>query len=135
MMQGPPFAVPPQWRQLWESNLDHARSAYGQFIDMLAQTSGVLAKAMPTSEMASGLEAIQQRTVQFAKQNADRYFSFAGELAKAKDIQELLAIQNRYAAPDAGVYASSTGACSTDRRGHRANIKHLHIGAPDYASF
>ena len=39
---------------------------------------------MPTSEMASGLEAIQQRTIQFAKQNADAYFSFAGELAKAK---------------------------------------------------
>ena len=52
---------------------------------------------MPTSEMASGLEAIQQRTIQFAKQNADAYFSFAGELAKANDIQEILAIQNRYA--------------------------------------
>jgi hypothetical protein len=97
MAQDQPFAIPSQLRQLWESNLDHARSAYGQFIDMLAQASGVLARTMPTSEMASGLEAIQQRTIQFAKQNADAYFSFAGELAKANDIQEILAIQNRYA--------------------------------------
>jgi hypothetical protein len=97
MAQDQPFAIPSQLRQLWESNLDHARSAYGQFVDMLAQASGVLARTMPTSEMASGLEAIQQRTIQFAKQNADAYFSFAGELAKANDIQEILAIQNRYA--------------------------------------
>jgi len=97
MAQDQPFAIPSQLRQLWERNLDHARSAYGQFVDMLAQASGVLARTMPTSEMASGLEAIQQRTIQFAKQNADAYFSFAGELAKANDIQEILAIQNRYA--------------------------------------
>ena len=97
MAQDQPFAIPSQLRQLWESNLDHARSAYGQFVDMLAQASGVLARTMPTSEMASGLEAIQQRTIQFAKQNADAYFSFAGELAKANDIEEILAIQNRYA--------------------------------------
>jgi len=97
MAQDQPFEIPQQVRQLWESNLDHARSAYGQFVDMLAQASGVLARTMPTSEMASGLEAIQQRTIQFAKQNADAYFSFAGELAKANDIQEILAIQNRYA--------------------------------------
>jgi hypothetical protein len=97
LAQDQPFAIPSQLRQLWESNLDHARSAYGQFVDMLAQASGVLARTMPTSEMASGLEAIQQRTIQFAKQNADAYFSFAGELAKANDIQEILAIQNRYA--------------------------------------
>jgi len=97
MAQDQPFEIPQQVRQLWESNLDHARSAYGQFVDMLAQASGVLARTMPTSEMASGLEAIQQRTIQFAKQNADAYFSFAGELAKANDIQEILVIQNRYA--------------------------------------
>jgi len=97
MAQDQPFAIPSQLRQLWESNLDHARSAYGQYVDMLAQASEVLARTMPTSEMASGLEAIQQRTIQFAKQNADAYFSFAGELGKANDIQEILAIQNRYA--------------------------------------
>ena len=51
---------------------------------------------MPTGEMAAGLETIQQRMIQFAKQNADAYFTFASELAEANDIQELLAIQHRY---------------------------------------
>ena len=98
MAQGHTFAIPPELRQLLESNLAHARSTYGQIVDMLAQGSGLLAKAMPTSEMAAALEAIQQRIIQFAKQNADAYFTFAGELTRANDIQELLAIQNRYAA-------------------------------------
>jgi hypothetical protein len=95
--QGQPFAIPLELRQLWESNLEQVRSAYGQFIDMLAEASGLLAKAIPTSEMAGGVETIQQRIIQFAKQNADAYFNFAGELTKANDIQHLLAIQNRYA--------------------------------------
>ena len=98
MAQGQPFAIPPELRQVWESNLDHARTAYGQLVEVLARVSGLVAKAMPTSEMAAGLEAIQQRAIQFAKQNADAYFAFAHELAKASDIQELIAIQNRYAA-------------------------------------
>jgi len=96
MAQGQPFAIPVELRQLWESNLDHARSAHGQFIDMLAQASVLIAKGMPTSEMAAGAEAIQQRIIEFARQNADAYFTLAGELAKANDFQELLAIQNRY---------------------------------------
>ena len=97
MAQAQPFAIPPELRQVWESNLDHGRTAYGQLVEVLARVSGLIAKAMPTSEMAAGLEAIQQRTIQFAKQNADAYFAFARELAKASDIQELIAIQNRYA--------------------------------------
>jgi hypothetical protein len=47
--------------------------------------------------MAAGFEEVQQRTVQFAQLNGDAYFSFVGDLGKASDLQEALAIQNRYA--------------------------------------
>ena len=96
MAEGQPFAIPDQLRRLWESNLEQARSAYGQFVEMMARASALLTGVMPTSEMASGFEEIQQRTVQFAKQNADAYFSFVDDLANANDLQEALAIQNRY---------------------------------------
>ena len=92
-----PFAIPDQLRRIWESNLEQARSAYGQFLDITARASALLTGVMPTSEMASGFEEIQQRTVKFAKQNADAYFSFVGDLTKANDLQEASAIQNRYA--------------------------------------
>ena len=96
MPDGRPFAIPAQLRRLWKSNLQQARLAYDQFVDMMARASALLTGVMPTSEMASGFEEIQQRTVQFAKQNADAYFSFVDDLAKANDLQEALAIQNRY---------------------------------------
>ena len=96
MLEGRPFAIPDQLRRLWESNLEQARLVYGQFVDMIARANALLTGVMPTSEAASGFEEIQQRTVQFVKQNADVYFSFVDDLAKANDLQEALAIQNRY---------------------------------------
>ncbi len=96
MAEGQPFAIPDQLRRLWKSNLEQARLAYGQFVEMMAQASALLTGVIPTSEMASGFEEIQHRTVQFAKQNGDAYFSFVDDLAKANDLQEALAIQNRY---------------------------------------
>lgn len=96
MLEGRPFAIPDQLRRLWESNLEQARLVYGQFVDMIARANALLTGVMPTSEAASGFEEIQQRTVQFAKQNGDAYFSFVDDLAKANDLQEALAIQNRY---------------------------------------
>ena len=96
MLEGRPFAIPDQLRRLWESNLEQARLVYGQFVDMIARANALLTGVMPTSEAASGFEEIQQRTVQFAKQNADVYFSFVDDLAKANDLQDALAIQNRY---------------------------------------
>ena len=96
MLEGRPFAIPDQLRRLWESNLEQARLVYGQFVDMIARANALLTGVMPTSEAATGFEEIQQRTVRFAKQNADVYFSFLDDLAKANDLQEALAIQNRY---------------------------------------
>ena len=96
MLEGRPFAIPDQLRRLWESNLEQARLVYGQFVDMIARANALLTGVMPTSEAASGFEEIQQRTVQFAKQNADVYFSFLDDLAKANDLREALALQNRY---------------------------------------
>jgi hypothetical protein len=97
MAQDQPFEIPQQVRQLWEKNLEQARESYGQFIDAMAQAMSLWVTAMPTNEMTSGFKAIQERTIHFAKRNADSYFALANELAKAKDVQDAFAIQNRYA--------------------------------------
>src|ERR1700694_704270 len=97
MAQDQPFEIPQQLRQIWESNLEQTRAAYRQFIEAIAQAMGLWVTVMPTDDMKSGFKALQERTIQFAKQNADSYFELASELAKTKDVQEALAIQNRYA--------------------------------------
>jgi hypothetical protein len=60
---------------------------------------------MPASEMTSGFKTVQERGMRFAKQNADGCFVLAGELANAKDLQDVLAIQSRYAQTQMQTYA------------------------------
>jgi hypothetical protein len=61
--------------------------------------------AMPANQMTSGLKVVQERAIRFTKQNAEACFALAGELAKAKDIQDVIAIQSRYAHTQMQAYA------------------------------
>ena len=91
------FEVPKHLRDLTERNLEQGRAAYGQFMDAMVQAASMWWGAMPANEMTSGFKVVQERSVRFAKQNAEACFALASELANAKDIQDILAIQSRYA--------------------------------------
>ena len=97
MVQPPSFEFPPDLRELAEKNIQQARAAYGQFMDAMAQAMGVWATAMAPNQVTSGFKSIQDRAIHFAKQNAEACFALASELANAKDITDVMAIQSRYA--------------------------------------
>jgi hypothetical protein len=78
-----------------EKNVEQARAAYGQFMDFLTQAMGAWAGSPAASEM-SGFKAVQDRAVTFAKENADRSFNLASEIARARDVQEVLTLQSRF---------------------------------------
>jgi hypothetical protein len=105
MAQYQHFEIPQQLRELAERNVEQARAAYGQFMDAMAQATDIWMGAMPMNEMTSGLKVVQERAIRFAKQNADACFALASELANAKDIQDALAIQGRYAQTQMQSYA------------------------------
>ena len=105
MAQNQPFEIPQQLRELAEKNVEQARSAYGQFMDAMAQASGMWLSALPSNDMMSGFKTVQERASRFAKQNAEACFALASELANAKDIQDVLAIQSRYAQTQMQAYA------------------------------
>ena len=105
MSQTPPFEIPQQLRELAERNVEQARAAYGQFMDAMAQATGMWAMAMPANAMTSGFKVVQERAVRFAKQNAEAGFALASELANAKDISDVLSIQSRYAQTQMQAYA------------------------------
>jgi hypothetical protein len=105
MAQGPNFEIPPHVRELAEKNVEQASAAYGQFMDAMNQAMGMWWQAMPPSEMTSGLKAVQERAVRFAKQNADAGFALASSLANAKDFQDVLALQGHYAQTQMHTYA------------------------------
>jgi hypothetical protein len=92
-----PFEIPQQLRELTERNVEHARAAYGQFMDAWAQAMGTWANATPPSMMTAGFKTVQDRAVMFAKQNGEACFNLASELASAKDVADVLGIQSRHA--------------------------------------
>jgi phasin len=97
MAQNNPFEMPQQLRELAEKNVEQARNSYSQFLDAMGKAAGMWSAAIPQSESASGFKAVQERASRFAKQNADACFNMANELAAAKDVQDIMGIQSRYA--------------------------------------
>lgn len=104
-MSQQPFEFPQQLRELTERNVEHARTAYGQFMDAFAQAMGTWASAAPPNAMTAGFKTVQDRAVKFAKQNGEAAFNLASELASAKDLTDILSIQSRHAQSQMQTYA------------------------------
>jgi hypothetical protein len=96
MADNPSFEIPPELREMAEKNVEQARAAYGQFMDFLAQAMGAWSKS-PSNAQMGGFKAVQDRAIGFAKENAERSFALASDLARAKDVTEVLTLQSRYA--------------------------------------
>ena len=91
-----PFELPQQMRDLAEKNVEQARVAFDQFMDAMTQAMGMWSSGLASNEMTSGFKIVQDRAIRFAKQNAEAGFALASDLTNAKDIQEVLSLQNRY---------------------------------------
>lgn len=105
MNQKQPFELPQQLRELAESNVEQGRAAYAQFMNAMTEATKMWMGAMPANETTSTMRTVQERTLRFAKQNADAYFAFASEMATARDLQDALAIQARFAQTQMQAYA------------------------------
>ncbi len=106
MVQNNPFEMPQQLRELAEKNVEQARSSYVQFLDAMSKAAGMWSAAIPQNEATAGFKTIQERAARFAKQNADACFNMATELAAAKDIQDIMGIQSRYAQVQMQAYST-----------------------------
>jgi phasin len=101
------FQVPQELRQLAEENVERARQLYLQFMDGIEQTMSVW--SAPRSDLIPpGFGDVRARATKFAKKNADAAFELAKDVAKAKDLQELLSLQTRYVQSQMQWYADQT---------------------------
>jgi hypothetical protein len=105
MVSKSPFEVPEPFRELAEKSVAQARAAYGQFMDAMGQAMDAWSRAMPANDMTSGFRVAQERAIRFARQNGEAGFALASELANAKNIQDILAIQSRYTQTQMQTYA------------------------------
>jgi hypothetical protein len=96
MAEKPSFEIPPELRDFAEKNVEQARAAYGQFMDFMTKAMSAWSDT-PGADTMTGFKAVQDKAVAFAKDNAERSFALASELARAKDLQEVLTLQTRFA--------------------------------------
>ncbi len=95
MSEKPPFEIPSAMRDMAEKNVEQARSAYAQFMDMSRQTQDAVAKS--SGAVTESAQEIQTRALTFAQENVNASFNFAAELARARDLKEYMEIQTRFA--------------------------------------
>lgn len=101
-----PFEIPQQFRDLADKNVEQARANYNQFMDAMTQAMTAWSAPMGASTGNSGFQAVQEKASKYAKENADAAFALASDLANAKDAQEVLALQTRFAQLQMQAYAT-----------------------------
>lgn len=103
MYDKPQFEIPEAVRELAERNVDQARSAYNQFMEMARRVQETLSKSQ--GAVASGALELQSRISKIAEDNMEASFKFAFDLARARDLKEYLEIQQRFAQKQMQTYA------------------------------
>jgi phasin len=101
--KGPQMEIPDAVRQAAERNVEQSRTAYTQFMAMAKQAQDMVTKSSGT--MTETTFQIQQRAMKFAEQNVDAGFSFMADLAKAKDLKEVMEIQAKHAQKQMQAYS------------------------------
>ena len=100
--------IPQQARDMAKKSIDQSRTAFDQFMAVMTGTMETWSKGSLSNQNTAGFKAVQDRTMAFAKQNADSIFALASDVANAKDFQEVLSLQSKYAQTQMQSYALQT---------------------------
>ncbi len=95
MPDAPRFEIPEAVRDLAERNMEQARTAYSQFMDVTRKAQEMMTKS--SMSMATGMREMQERSLRYTQHNLDASFNFASELARARDPKEAMEIQAKFA--------------------------------------
>jgi phasin len=88
------FEVPTQMRQLAEQSVEQARKAVDGFMTA-AQKAVTTAESQAATAQTSAKD-VGTKAMSFAEQNIANSFDFAQKLVRAKDLQEVMALQQEY---------------------------------------
>jgi len=86
--------VPTQMRQFAEQSVEQAKKAVDGFLTAAHKTAVTLENQASTTQ--SGAKDMSQKVMGFAEQNINNSFEFAQKLVRAKDIQEVMALQQEF---------------------------------------
>jgi len=88
------FDVPTQMRQFAEQSVEQAKKAMDGFLTAAQKTAAALETQANTAQ--SGAKDVREKVMSFAEQNVANSFEFAQKLVRAKDVQEVLALQQEF---------------------------------------
>lgn len=102
------FEIPQQSRQIMEQNVRQLNDAYFKITDSMTSAMSAWFGALPENAMTNSVKAVQEKTTEFARHNAEAAFAHAKEVAKAKTLQEIFALQSKYAQQQFQSFTSQT---------------------------
>lgn len=95
MQEMPNFAeMPESMRSMMKASIDQARKAFEAFIS--ASQQAVSGFETPANPAMDGLKQLNEKMAEYTRLNADANFRFAMKLADAKQINEVIEMQNNY---------------------------------------
>lgn len=89
-----PYEIPAEMRDFAEKSVEQARKAFEGFIGA-AQKAVTAAETSPFA-MPAGVKEVGAKAVAYAEANVKAAFDHAQALVHAKDLQEVLQLQNDY---------------------------------------
>ena len=88
------FDIPTQMRQFAEQSVEQAKKAVDGFLTAAQKTATAMESQAATAQ--SSAKDVNQKAMAFAEKNITNSFDFAQKLVRAKDIQEVLALQTEF---------------------------------------
>lgn len=90
----PDIEVPEQMRAFAETSVTQARKAFDDFI--AATQDAVARMETATSGARSGASDVGKTALSFAEENVSAAFSLAEKMVKARDVEEMMALQQEF---------------------------------------
>ena len=88
------FDVPTQMRQFAEQSVEQAKKAVDGFLTAAQKAATTLETQANTAQ--AGANDVREKVMGFAEENINNSFEFAQRLVRAKDIQEVIALQQEF---------------------------------------
>ena len=92
-----PYEISQAMHDCAEKNMKQANEAYEELTDYVNKAMSAWMGAMPSNSMATRFKDVQDRAMDFAKDNAESAFMFAGKVCNTRTPQELFTLQTQFA--------------------------------------
>ena len=94
-MANPTYEIPTEMRDFAEKSVEQARKAFEGFMGAAHKAVGTIEGA--SSNVGVNAKDVSSKAMSFAQSNVTAAFDLAQKLVRAKDVQEVVALQTEYA--------------------------------------